>query len=56
MGRQRVWILYTHVRNPGEMQRIAAALKQLNRTGRRIESFDTVGAHAYLYDLRLRSP
>jgi len=56
MGRRRVWILYTHIVNRGETGRIDTALKQLNRRGRLLDSFVTVGAHAYLYDLRLRSP
>ena len=55
-GRARVWILYTHLSNSVEAQRIAATLRRLDRAGRRLASFNTVGAHAYLYDLRTRSP
>ncbi len=55
-GRPRVWILYTHLSSSAEVERIAAALRRLDRGGRRLASFDTVGAHAYLYDLRTRSP
>jgi uncharacterized membrane protein len=54
-GRPRVWILYTHLDNPGEARRIASTLRGLDRTGRRLASFEAVGAHAYLYDLRPRS-
>jgi len=53
--RSRVWILYTHLGNAAEAQRIAAMLRRLDSVGRRLASFDTVGAHAYLYDLRPRS-
>ena len=55
-GRPRVWILYTHLSSAAEAQRIAATLRRLDRVGRRLASFDGVGAHAYLYDLRTRSP
>lgn len=55
-GRSRVWILYTHLSSAGEVQRIAATLRRLDRVGRRLAAFNTVGAHAYLYDLRPRSP
>jgi hypothetical protein len=51
--RQRVWVLYTHLGNAGEALQIAATLRSL---GRRLAAFDGVGAHAYLYDLRPRSP
>jgi hypothetical protein len=54
--RSRVWILYTHLSSPAEAQRIAATLRRLDKIGRRLASFNTVGAHAYLYDLRPRSP
>jgi hypothetical protein len=56
VGRPRVWILFTHIRGGEEMGRIAAALQELDRRGRRLDSFAAVGARAYLYDLRLRSP
>jgi hypothetical protein len=55
VGRPRVWILYTHLGDAGEASRIAAMLDALDSSGRRLASFDAVGAHAYLYDLRLRS-
>jgi hypothetical protein len=54
-GRPRVWILYSHVGAGGQADRIAAALGRLDRVDRRLASFDAVGAHAYLYDLRSRS-
>lgn len=56
VGRPRVWILYTHISSGEEGLRVAAALQVLDRRGRRLDSFDATGAHAYLYDLRLRSP
>jgi hypothetical protein len=55
-GRSRVWILYTHLNYPDEAQQIAATLRRLDRVDRRLASFGTVGADAYLYDLRPRSP
>ena len=56
VGRSRVWILFTHISGGEEMRRIAAALQELDRRGQRLDSFPAVGAYAYLYDLRLRSP
>jgi hypothetical protein len=52
-GQPRVWILYTHLGSAGQSLQIAATLR---RVGRRLVAFDGVGAHAYLYDLRPRSP
>jgi len=55
-GRPRVWILYTHISYASEALQIAKTLERLNRVDRRLAAFDAVGAHAYLYDLRPRSP
>jgi hypothetical protein len=54
-GRRRVWVLYTHSSNQSAAQRIAATVRTLARVDRRLASFEAVGAHVYLYDLRLRS-
>lgn len=54
-GRPRVWILYTHLSYATEAIQIARTLARLDRVGRRLASFEAVGAHAYLYDLRPRS-
>jgi hypothetical protein len=55
-GRPRVWILYTHLSYASEAFQIAETLGRLDRRDRRLSGFDTAGAHAYLYDLRPRSP
>jgi hypothetical protein len=55
-GRPRVWILYTHLSYASEAGQMAATLGRLNRVDRRLVAFESVGAHAYLYDLRPRSP
>ena len=54
-GRARVWILYTHLSHRGEAVQIATTLRTLDRTGRRLATFEATGAHAYLYDLRPRA-
>ena len=54
-GRPRVWILYTHLSHSSEELQIGATLRRLNIVGRRLAAFEAVGAHAYLYDLRVRS-
>jgi hypothetical protein len=55
-GRPRVWILYTHLSYATEALQVAATLGRLDRVDRRLAAFEAEGAHAYLYDLRLRSP
>jgi hypothetical protein len=55
-GRPRVWILYTHLSYATEAVQVAATLGRLDRIDRRLAAFEAEGAHAYLYDLRPRSP
>jgi hypothetical protein len=55
-GRPRVWILYTHLSYATEALQVAATLGRLDRVDRRLAAFEAEGAHAYLYDLRPRSP
>jgi Dolichyl-phosphate-mannose-protein mannosyltransferase len=51
-GRPRVWVIFSHLAAGGGVDERRLIVGQLDRMGRRIESFGGAGAGAYLYDLR----
>jgi hypothetical protein len=52
-GRARVWLLYTHATDGGELNYLRSGLpRDLERVGRRLYTFRADDATVYLYDLR----
>jgi hypothetical protein len=52
-GRRRVWFLYSHVNDEGDLKIVQQSLLRYMRSnGRRIEEIDRPGVHAYLYRMR----
>lgn len=50
-GQQRVWFIFSHVNHDQGMDEEQFALYILDQQGRRLDSFKSFGAEAYLYDL-----
>ena len=50
-GNKRVWILFSHVYNWGDIDEEKFFLYYLNSIGKKLVQFNNAGASAYLYDL-----
>jgi hypothetical protein len=54
-GQRRVWIIYTHLSSPAELEFVTGPwLMQLDRMGERLTELHATGVHAFLYDFQQR--
>jgi hypothetical protein len=54
-GKARVWVLFSHIWIGDGINEEQVFLQHLDRMGKRLDSYSSIGARAYLYDLSLAS-
>lgn len=52
-GNKRVWILFSHVRHGNDVDEEKLFIFYLDKIGKKLDSFKSVGASIYLYDLAI---